>query len=65
MKQVAWILVFLAVLAVLIAMPVVARQSHPWPDCAGRVVMIKGPHGEPRECVCLGGTLSTCFSPGP
>ncbi len=62
MKPVAWILVFLAMLAILIAIPVVARQS---PDCDGRVVIIKGSHGEPRECVCLGGTLSTCFSPGP
>ncbi len=65
MKHILWLLALLAVVAVLIAVPVVARQSHPWADCDGRVVITNGPHGEPRECVCVGGTLSTCFTPGP
>jgi hypothetical protein len=28
-------------------------------------VIGKGPDGDPIECVCLGGALSTCFNPGP
>jgi hypothetical protein len=31
----------------------------------GQVVIMKGPDGEPVECVCLEGSLSTCFNPGP
>jgi hypothetical protein len=29
------------------------------------VVIMKGPDGEPVECVCLEGSLSTGFNPGP
>ena len=50
-------------LGLLLAVPLSRKQAAP--DCTNRVVMIKGPHGEPIECVCVGGTLSTCFSPGP
>jgi hypothetical protein len=49
----------------LMLLPLVASRAQHWPDCTGRVTVIKGPHGEPIECVCVGGTLSTCFSPGP
>jgi hypothetical protein len=65
MKRVAWILAFLVALAVLLAVPLIARWTTPGPDCTGRVVIVRGPHGEPLECVCIGGTLSTCFNPGP
>ena len=44
---------------------VLAPHKRPAPDCAGRVVMIRGPHGEPMECVCVQGVLATCFEPGP
>jgi len=29
------------------------------------VVMLRGAHGEPIECVCAKGALATCFNPGP
>ena len=62
-KLLGAILAFLIVCALLLAVSLSRKQAAP--DCANRVVMIKGPHGEPIECVCVGGTLSTCFSPGP
>lgn len=65
MKELAWILAFLAGVAVVLAVPLLARRSPPWPDCTSRVVIVKGRHGEPVECVCIAGTLSTCFNPGP
>ena len=63
MKLLGAILAFLIVCALLLVVPLSRKQAAP--DCTNRVVMIKGPHGEPIECVCVGGTLSTCFSPGP
>ena len=43
----------------------VTGRPHPSPDCASSVVIVHGPHGEPVECVCIGGAISTCFDPGP
>jgi hypothetical protein len=61
-----WSIVAVLVLAgAFLALPVVARRATPPADCRGRVVMVKGPHGQPLECVCIEGTLSACFSPGP
>jgi len=34
-------------------------------DCSSKIVIVKGPDGEPRECVCINGALATCFKPGP
>jgi len=65
MKQFAWMVAALALLAALLAVPLVTRQSSSAPDCTSRVVMMKGPDGEPVECVCVQGTLATCFNPGP
>jgi hypothetical protein len=65
MKQLLWILALLTLLGVLIAVPVIARRQQPGPDCRDRVLIVKGAHGEPLECVCIEGTLATCFSPGP
>jgi hypothetical protein len=65
MKQFAVILAVLLLLAVLLAAPLIAVRREPSPDCAGRVVMVHGARGERLECVCIGGTLSTCFNPGP
>lgn len=65
MKPVAWILAFLIALIVAFAAPVIAWRKHPGRDCANEVQIVKGPHGEELECVCLGGTLSTCLTPGP
>jgi len=33
--------------------------------CADRVVILRGRSGAPVECVCVDGTLATCFNPGP
>ena len=43
----------------------VTGRPRPSPDCASSVVIVHGPHGEAVECVCIGGTVSTCFDPGP
>jgi hypothetical protein len=64
MKQLGWVLAVLLALGVLLSIPVIARRT-PGPDCTSRVAIVKGPHGAPVECVCIGGTLSTCFDPGP
>lgn len=55
----------LVVLGLLIAMTLITRHEPRAPDCATRIVMLRGPHGEPLECVCVDGALSTCFNPGP
>jgi hypothetical protein len=59
-----WPLAGLVLLAMVLAAYVMAR-TRPSPDCTSSVVMGRGPHGEPVECVCVGGTISTCFGPGP
>jgi hypothetical protein len=65
MKMYGWIVAFLAVLALVGTAFVLAHHDPPGPDCAGRVVMLKGPHGEPMECVCIRGVMASCFEPGP
>jgi len=52
------------IVATLLAVPLVAHRA-PAPDCVNRVGTLKGPGGAPIECVCINGTLSTCFNPGP
>jgi hypothetical protein len=56
------VVVAVALLAVVAAMRQPARRPVP---CSGRIVVMRAPRGEPLECVCVEGTLSTCFSPGP
>jgi len=58
------ILALLVIVATLLAVPLVAHRA-PAPDCVNRVGTLKGPGGAPIECVCINGTLSTCFNPGP
>jgi hypothetical protein len=66
MKQLAVILTLLVIVVLLLAVKVVSPHRWPKPECAaGQVLMLKGPHGEPVECVCQSGTLSACFHPGP
>ena len=65
MKLFVGILVALAVVVVLVAMPVVSRRLARSPDCGTSIVTLEGPHGEPLECVCIAGAISTCFNPGP
>jgi hypothetical protein len=65
MKLLAGIIVALALLAVVLAVPVMKRRTSSAPDCSGRVVILRKPSGEPVECVCVDGVLATCFTPGP
>jgi hypothetical protein len=64
-KIVVSILAVLVTLVALLGLVVTVGRTRPWPDCTSQVVIMKGPDGEPVECVCLGGSLSTCFNPGP
>ena len=64
MKLAGGILTVLLAAAVLLALLIFgqARQS---PTCGSQVAIVKGPAGQPLECVCFEGSLSTCFDPGP
>jgi hypothetical protein len=65
-KHLWLLLLVLVVLAAALAGLVLARAKQPpSSDCTSRVVISRGPHGEPVECVCIVGRLSTCFDPGP
>ena len=35
------------------------------PGCTGKIVIIRGPSGEPLECLCENGRRGACFDPGP
>jgi hypothetical protein len=59
-----WVLTGLALLVLVLAVQVMGPPRPP-PDCASSVVIGRGPHGEPVECVCVAGAISTCFDPGP
>lgn len=65
MRLAVGIVGLLLVVAVLLAVPLVARRGRPWPDCVSQVVIATGPAGRPVECVCDRGALATCFDPGP
>jgi hypothetical protein len=59
-----WIPMGLLVLAMVLAMYVFGR-TRPSPDCTSSVVIARGPHGQPVECVCVDGVIAACFQPGP
>lgn len=65
MKLFGALVAVLFVLGVLLAVPVIAHRAHPARDCRSQIVTMRTPHGQPVECICIGGVLSTCFSPGP
>jgi len=65
MKSFVLTVVGLLALVVLLVGPVVGRLAHPTTDCSNRVMVIRGPRGEPLECVCVEGTMAACLSPGP
>jgi hypothetical protein len=65
MRYLSLLLLALVVTAAALAGLVLARGRQTSADCTSRVVISRGPHGEPVECVCLGGRLSTCFDSGP
>lgn len=64
MKALGWILTALMLLVVGLGARVM-WGTQPSADCTSSVVIARGPHGQPVECVCVGGTISTCFDPGP
>jgi hypothetical protein len=64
MKMLWWVLAGLALLVVVVAVQVMGR-ARPSRDCTSSVVIARGPHGEPIECVCVDGVIATCFHPGP
>jgi len=65
MKQLGWILVLLLALVLVLAVTVVRSQRRPPRDCTNQVLSLKGPHGEPLECVCQAGALASCVHPQP
>ena len=65
MKPFWLVLTVLFALAGALAVVVVPPRTRLPSDCTSRVVIGRGARGEPVECVCLGGRLSTCFDPGP
>jgi hypothetical protein len=64
MKLAGGILAALLLTAVLLAALIYGRAQQ-WPACQRQVVIVKSPTGQPLECVCFEGSLSTCFDPGP
>ncbi len=64
MKLFGEIVVFLLVVAVLLSLAT-GPHKHPPADCAGRVQILTSAYGDPLECVCEPGMLSTCVNPGP
>ena len=65
MKPFVLMVAALALVAILLAVSLMGHRTSSGPDCAGQVVVMKGPGGEPVECVCVRGTLAACFNPGP
>lgn len=59
-----WLLTGLALVVMVLAAGVTWRPRSS-PDCTSRIEIGRGPRGEPVECVCVGGTISTCFEAGP
>ena len=64
MKTFWWVLAGLALLVGVLGVQVMGR-TRPSAGCTSSVVIVRGPHGEPVECVCFDGVVSTCFHPGP
>ena len=64
MKTLGWVLTGLVLLVMALGMQVMGR-TRSVPGCASSVVIGQGPRGEPVECVCVEGVVSTCFDPGP
>ena len=64
MKTLGWVLTGLVLLVVVLAMQVMGR-TRSMSGCTSSVVIGRGPRGEPVECICVEGVVSTCFDPGP
>ena len=59
-----WVLTGLLLLVMVLAIQVMGR-SRAVPGCTSSVVIGRGPHGEPVECVCVDRVVASCFHPGP
>ena len=64
MKLFWYVLAGLGLVVIALAVGVAWRPA-PSRDGMSTVIIGRGPHGEPVECVCVNGTVSTCFEPGP
>jgi len=53
------------ILGIATALWLISARTRGGIQCPDRVVMLRGRANEPIECICLDGTLATCFSPGP
>jgi hypothetical protein len=65
MKYMGWMVAFLLGVALLLTAVVLLRPPHVGADCPSGVIIVRGSRGEMLECVCVAGTLATCFNPGP
>jgi hypothetical protein len=65
MKIFVWALAIVVGLGLLIGVPLLALRAHRGVKCPSQILIVRGHNGEPVECVCLDGVLSTCFEPGP
>jgi hypothetical protein len=64
-KRFPWILLLLAVLAILGTALQLLPPKVPERTCSSSIVITKGKGGAPLECLCEGGAFTTCFGPGP
>jgi len=58
-------LLIIMILGIATALWLISARTRGGIQCPDRVVMLRGRANEPIECICLDGTLATCFSPGP
>jgi hypothetical protein len=57
-------LLILTILGIAAASWLLAARTQHGVQCPDRIVILRGRGNEPIECICLEGTLATCFSPG-
>jgi len=58
-------LLIVIVVGMALAVWLLSVRTRQGVQCPDRVVILRGRGSTPIECVCLDGTLATCFSPGP
>src|SRR5947207_15212985 len=63
MKQFGWIMALLALVVLVFALNVARPHKRPALDCTNKVLVIKAPHGEPRECDLQARAVSSIFTP--
>ena len=65
MKLYVWILVVLGFLVAVGAGLALSGHALSSPGCRNRVIIMKDKTGADMECVCVGGTLASCFRSRP